>query len=327
MNCPKWTLASGDYDRVRALWDGSLKPEQFDLNVTLLSPDIIFSRMVNEGAFELSEMSLSTYVILKSRNRVPFIAIPVFPSRKFRHGDIYVRADSALHSLSQLRGKRVGVPEYQLTAFVWIRGLLQDEYGIAATDMSWRVGGLDVPGRKEKVPIQLPDAFDVRPIPATDTLNDLLLAGEIDAIFSPSAPKGFQTGEIRHLLPDYVKEERAFYQRTHVFPIIHTVVLRSDIYEAYPDAAWELYQLYQTAKDLCFKRYAARMALAVSIPWFDAAVDDAKSLMGRDFWAYGVKNNRKELLLFLRYMHQQGMIPDSFQPSPESLFARETQST
>ena len=185
MNCPKWTLASGDYDRVRALWDGSLKPERFDLNVTLLSPDIIFSRMVNEGAFELSEMSLSTYVILKSRNRAPFIAIPVFPSRKFRHGDIYVRSDSVLHSLSQFRGIRVGVPEYQLTAFVWIRGLLQDEYGIAATEMSWRVGGLDVPGRKEKVPIQLPDAQSPRRI----RLTTCCWRGKSTQYSAPAPPK------------------------------------------------------------------------------------------------------------------------------------------
>ena len=326
---PVWTLASGDYDRVRALWDGTLVSERFDLNVLRLTPDVIFSRMVNELAFEASEMSLATYLVLLSRGNPPFVAIPAFPSRKFRHGDIYVRRDSALHTPADLKGLPVGVPEYQLTAFVWLRGMFMEEYGVAPADIAWRVGGLDAPGRKDKVPLTLPPEFDVSPIGPDDTLTALLLDGKIDAILSPKAPEGFlpSGGAIRRLYADQVSEEKAYYARTGIFPPIHTVVLRRDVYEADPAAARELYDLYLAAKRACFERYRSRMALAVSVPWFDDVVDQAMAMMGQDYWAYGVRKNENALNRFLCYMRQQGLLPSDYHPTPSELFVPETRDT
>jgi 4,5-dihydroxyphthalate decarboxylase len=319
---PSFSFAVGDYDRIRALWDGSVRSDQFSLDVRLMRVDQIFIQMVKDRAFDISEMSLSTYTIMKDRGDSPFVAIPIFLSRKFRHGDIYIRRDSNILNASDLNGKRIGVPEYQITAAVWLRGILQDDYGIKLQDIHWRTGGLESPGRQEKIPLLLPGHFDVRAIGEKETLIDLLRYGELDAIITPTQPLAFKNSEhwLQRLFPNYMSDEQSFFRRTGLFPIMHTVVVRKEVHEQNPWLVSALCDLFQKAKELCFARYQDRLALTVSVPWFDVQLDQARDLMGNDFWSYGIESNQKTLEVFLRYMKEQGLINRASLWEPQELF-------
>jgi 4,5-dihydroxyphthalate decarboxylase len=323
------TLASGDYDRVRPLWDGSVTAEGLDLNVVLLPPEEIFFRMARYQDFDAAEMSMSSYLISKQRRTPRFVAVPAFPSRKFRHGDIYIRSDSRIKKPEDLRGGRIGVPEYQMTAFVWVRGILEDFYGVAATGVHWFSGGTEKPGREERLRIVLPPSFQLTAIPNDTTLFDLLRRGEIDAVFTARVPSPFVRGEdwMVRLFPKYKEVEKEYYRQSGIFPIMHTVVLREEVYERYPWAAQSLYKAYLQAKDLCFERHLNAPALPVSLPWFGEAMEETLGMMGRDFWPYGLELNRKTLEKMLEYMCKQGLLPEDYQPCLEDLFAPNTLKT
>ena len=320
------TLASGDYDRVRPLWDGGVSAEGLDVNVVLLPVEEIFFRMVRYQEFDAAEMSMSSYMISKQRGTPRFVAIPVFPSRKFRHADIYVRSDSRIKKPEDLRGGRIGVPEYQMTAFVWVRGIFQEFYGIAATDVHWFSGGTEKPGREERLEITLPPAFRLTSIPKDRTLFELLRKGEIDAVFTARIPSPFVRGEawMARLFPNFKEVEKEYYRQSGIFPIMHTVVFREDVYQKYAWAAESLYKAYCQAKDLCFERLLSSAALPVSLPWFSEAMEEAFAVMGRDFWPYGLEPNRKTLGKLLQYMREQGLLREDFKPQLEDLFAPNT---
>ena len=245
------TLASGDYDRVRPLWDGGVAAEGLDLNVVLLPLEEIFFRMARYQDFDAAEMSMSSYLISKQGGAPRFVAIPAFPSRKFRHGDIYIRSDSRIRKPEDLRGGRIGVPEYQMTAFVWVRGFLEEFYGVTATDIHWFSGGTEKPGREERLKINLPPAFQLMAIPNDTTLFELLRRGEIDAVFTARVPSPFVRGEawMVRLFPNYKEVEKEYYRQSGIFPIMHTVVLREDVYQKYPWSAQSLYKAYSQAKE------------------------------------------------------------------------------
>jgi 4,5-dihydroxyphthalate decarboxylase len=320
------TLASGDYDRTRPLWDGEVSAEGLDLHVVLLPVEEIFFRMARYQEFDAAEMSMSSYMISKQRGAPRFVAIPVFPSRKFRHADIYVRSDSRIKKPEDLRGGRIGVPEYQLTAFVWLRGIFKDFYGIAATDVQWFSGGTEKPGREERLEITLPPAFRLTSIPKNMTLFELLRKGEIDALFAARVPSPFVRGEawMARLFPNFKEVEKEYYRQSGLFPIMHTVVLREEIYQRHAWAAQSLYKAYCQAKDLCFERLLGAAALPVSLPWFSEAMEETFTLMGRDFWPYGLEPNRKTLEKLLQYMREQGLLREDYKPQPEDLFAPNT---
>lgn len=322
----KLTMAVGDYDRIRPLTDGSVRADGLDLNVLVLPVEEIFFRMARFQDFDAAEMSLSSYLISKSRGNPRFVAIPVFPSRKFRHQDIFVRSDSKIKKPEDLKGGRIGVPEYQMTAPVWVRGIFQEFYGVAATDVHWFTGGTEKPGREERLKLTLPPEFRVTPIAADTTLFELLRQGEIDAVFTARIPSPFLRGEkwIARLFPDFKKVEADYYRETGIFPIMHTVVFKESFYEACPWAARSLYLAFCRARDRCFQNLKNAAGLPVSLPWFNRELESTMAIMGDDFWSYGLEANRSVFVKFLEYMHLQGLLPADFNPAPEDLFAPNT---
>lgn len=318
------TLACGPYDRTGGLRDGRVEIKGVDLRYLSLDPEEIFFRMARNGEFDASEMSLSTYVLSHVADG-PFVALPIFPSRAFRHSGIYVSEASGLagRSPSQLAGRIVGTAEYQLTANVWIRGFLEEHYGLSSSSVRYVVGGLNEPGRIEKVKVSLPSDVSVAPIRADQTLSEMLATGEIDAIYSPRAPACFDEGRARRLFLDSRSEERQFFQRTRVFPIMHVLVLHRRIYEANPWVARELVKAFEAAKSLAYAELARTVSLATTLPWVGEEFAHTVDVMGADYWSYGLTpDNRVVLETFLRYATGQGLVDRAL--TSEDLFAPES---
>jgi 4,5-dihydroxyphthalate decarboxylase len=320
----KLTFACWDYDRTRALADGRVQPEGIDLAYLNLPVEETFFRMMRYREFECSEMSLSSYVASLHRDEPPFIAIPVFPSRFFRHSCIFVSAKSGIRRPEDLKGRRVGVPEYQMTAPVWIRGILSDDYGVKVTDYEHLSGGEEEPGRDEKLKIDLPSTVKVRAIGEKQTLAQMIAEGEIDALVTARAPSSFhkRPDAVKRLFPDYAATEKAYYAKTRIFPIMHTVVIRRDVYQRHPWVAQSLYKALEASKARAMEMYGQTAALPAMLPWLVAHVDETRQLLGEDWWPYGLAANRHVLDTFLRYHHEQGLSKRRLQP--EDLFARET---
>jgi 4,5-dihydroxyphthalate decarboxylase len=329
------TLACGPYDRTRALADGRVTVAGADLRYLALDPEEIFFRMLGHGEFDVSEMSMATYHVIRDRTAAsgepaPFTAIPVFPSRMFRHAGMYVNAGRLPSSGSAdpvaaagaLAGATVGLAEWQLTANVWIRGILADFYGVPVESVRYRTGGLNAPGRREKVALKLPPSIDIAPIAAGQTLSGLLAAGEIDAIYSPRAPQCHGNGSVRRLFTDTRAEEERYFAETRIFPVMHVIVIRRDVYEANRWLARELVTAFTAAKQIAYGELARTAALAVSLPFAREEYERATATMGSDYWAYGIEPNRHVLSAFGRYATAQHLIGKP--PAPESLFAAET---
>ncbi|MGH2442858.1 MAG: ABC transporter substrate-binding protein [Chloroflexota bacterium] len=327
MSALKLSLACWDYDRTRALMDGSVRPEGIELTYLPLPVEETFFRMAHYQEFDAAEMSLSGYVLSLFSQPPPFIAIPVFPSRMFRHSSIYVRAGSDIQEPAHLVGKRIGIPEYHITAAVWIRGMLADDYDVPVSSVSYFTGGQEQPGRSERVALSLPEDIRVTPIGPDQTLTEMLRQGELDALYTARAPSSFLAGapHIRRLFPDSQSIERDYFQRTGVFPIMHAVAIKCDIYQRHPWVAQSLFKAFNTAKEQAYGQLNETTALKYTLPWLAPAVHETVALMGTDFWPYGLEANRKVLERFLRYSHTQGLAPSLLDPA--DLFARETQAS
>jgi 4,5-dihydroxyphthalate decarboxylase len=324
MNRLRLTFACWDYDRTRALADGRVRPDGIDLIFLTQPVEETFFRMLRYAEFDCSEMSLSSYVASLDSPNPRFVAIPVFPSRFFRHSCIFVSSKSGIRRPEDLKGRRVGVPEYQMTAPVWIRGILSDDHGVKVTDYEHCSGGEEEPGRGEKLKLDLPPEIRVRPIGPAQTLSHMIAEGEIDALVTARAPSSFERhpDRVQRLFPDYVEQEKAYYRRTKIFPVMHTVVIRRDVYERTPWVAQSLFKAFVAAKEQAMQLYRQTAALPAMLPWLVAHVDEARREMGEDWWPYGLAANRHVLDTFLRYHHEQGLSRRRF--SPEELFARET---
>lgn len=318
------TLSCWAYDRMRALADGRVQPEGIDLNFLDLPVEETFFRMLRNREFDLAELSLSSYAASFFREPRPFVAIPVFPSRMFRHNGIFVSAKSGIREPKDLAGKRVGTPEYQLTAPVWIRGILQDEYGVKVESCEYFTGGQEDPGREEKLKIELPPQIRVRHIGPDKTLSQMLAAGEIDALESPRMPSTLHTqpDKVRRLFEPYVEVERAYYRKTRIFPIMHTIAIRREVYEQNPWIAMSLYKAFVESQKIAYKELYETAALRTMLPWMIAEIEDVRRDMGHDWWPYGFGPNRATLDTFLRYHHEQGLSKRRL--TPEELFAPET---
>jgi 4,5-dihydroxyphthalate decarboxylase len=318
------TLACWDYDRTRALADGRIVPEGIDLVYLTQPVEETFFRMMRFHEYDCAEMSLSSYTASLNSPNPPFIAIPAFPSRYFRHSCIFVSTKSGIAKPADLKGKRIGVPEYQMTAPVWIRGILSDDHGVKVTDVEHFSGGEEEPGRVDKLKVDLPSTIKLSPISEEKTLARMLADGELDALVTARAPSTFHTqpDRVKRLFPDYVTVEKEYYRRTKIFPIMHTVVIRRDLYAAHPWVAQALYKAFVSAKAIAYQMYSQTAAMAAMLPWLTAHVEEAKREMGEDWWPYGLEPNRHALDTFLRYHHEQGLSKRRFQP--EELFARET---
>jgi 4,5-dihydroxyphthalate decarboxylase len=318
------TLACWGYDRIEALASRAVQPDGIELTVLNQQVEETFFRMMRHAEYDVAEMSLSSYTVSLSRPDPKFIAIPVFPSRLFRHSSIYVSQRSGIREPKDLIGKKVGVPEYQLTAPVWVRGILSDEYGVTAQNVEHLTGGIETPGRVEKLALNLPPGISVSNIGGQRTLNGMLLDGGIDAMFTPRAPSCLQTHpqEIRRLFENYAEVERDYYRRTRIFPIMHTVVIRRELYRKHPWVAQNLFKAFQEAQRRTYADLNETAALKVMLPWLTAHVEDAKRELGDDWWSYGLAKNRHVLDTFLRYHHEQGLSPTRL--APQDLFAPET---
>jgi 4,5-dihydroxyphthalate decarboxylase len=317
------TMACWDYDRTRPLVDNRVSFDGIELTYLPLIVEETFFRMLRYQEFDVSEMSLSSYTLSLFAEKPPFIAIPVFPSRMFRHNGIFVNVDSGIRDPKDLIGKRVGTPEYQLTAPVWQRGILSDEYNVPVSSMLHFQGGLEEPGREEKITLELPPAIKLQVIPAGKTLSQMLEVGEIDALVGPRSPSTFKPGgRVRRLFEDYGRFEREYYQRTRIFPIMHVIVIRRELYEQKPWIAQSLYKGFVQAQRITYKDLHETAALKYMLPWLLEQVEQTEKVMGADFWPYGFQANTETLSTFLRYSYEQGLAKRLL--APKDLFATET---
>lgn len=318
-----------DYDRTRALADGTVRPDGIDLNFMVL-PTIedVFWRTARYQDFETSEFSFQSYLVSRASKRgdtLPLIAIPVFPSRVFRHSAIFVNAHAGIEEPEDLKGKTVGVPEYQMTAATWVRGILQHEYGVHPEDVhAWRTGGLEQPGRVEKLKLNLPEGVTVEPIPTDRTLNDMLDKGEIDALVTARMPSSFVEGSpnVRRLFEDYPAVEKEYYKKTGIFPIMHAVVIRRDIYDSNRWVARNLQRAFEEAKNLALEQAYEGGVLKYSMPWMVHAIEEQRTLFGEDLWPYGVEKNVETIEALSQYSYEQGL--SERKVDVEELFAPET---
>ncbi len=320
----RFTLACAPYDRMHALMDGTIVPEGTDMNFIPLEVEEIFWRQLRHQEFDGSEMSFSSYTMARSRGDDRFIAIPVFTSRFFRHSCVYINTHKGLVRPEDLKGRTVGVPEYQMTAALWLRGIFEHEYGVSPRDIHWRSGGEEAPGRVEKLKLQLPTDVDYQPIPGDKTLSEMLDKGEIDALFAARAPSCFLKGSpnVGRLFQDYTQVEKEYYKKTHIFPIMHAIVIKRAIYEANPWVAMSLYKACVASKDLTLRRMQHTFALHTSLPWLVSYVEETRKLMGDDWWPYGIEKNRQTIEALCAYSYEQGL---SLRPMTiEELFAPET---
>ncbi|MDQ6685910.1 MAG: ABC transporter substrate-binding protein [Pseudomonadota bacterium] len=322
----KLRLALGcwNYDRTRALMDGSVQADGIDLNYLNMPVEETFFRMLRHREFDVAEMSLSSYTVSLFKPDRPFVAIPVYPSRFFRHSCIYVNADAGIRTPQDLIGKRVGNPEYQMTAPVWIRGILADHYGVPVDSVTYCTGGEEEPGRPEKLKLELPANIRVERIGETQTLSQMLLDGEIDALYTARMPSSFLSGggRVKRLFEDYVDVERQYFRDTGIFPIMHTVAIRRDVYEANRWVAQSLCKAFTEAQRRTYADLQETAALKAMLPWLTAHLEDVRREMGADYWPYGLEQNRKTLETFLRYHHEQGLSKRLL--SPDELFVPES---
>ena len=315
------SLACCDYDRTRALFDGRLQIEGCEVAATAIEPEEAFHRAFKFQEFDLSELSLSSYTLQVSRGTNPYVAIPAFVSRLFRHSGIYIRTDRGIRSPEDLKGKTIGLPEYQITANVWIRGMLQDDYGVRTQDVRWRSGGIEEPGREERAPLQLPPGIDLQPIPKDRTLSDMLEKGELDGMTGARAPSCFLRGakNVARLFPDFRRVEQEYFKRTRMFPVMHVIGIRKSLLERHPWLAANAMKAFLKAKELCWYELGQIGHLFNSLPWGVAEFNDTRALMGEDYWSYGLEPNRHVLEAFTRYHHEQGL--SARKVSPDELFA------
>jgi 4,5-dihydroxyphthalate decarboxylase len=302
------SLAGGSYDRTRALFDGRVQIEGCHVIPLPLSPEETFHRAVRFQEFDITELSLSSYLIATARDASAYAAIPVFPSRSFRHSAVYVRADRGIAGPRDLKGKQVGVPEYQMTAAVWVRGMLEEDHGVKPSDFRWRTGGLHEAGRREKIALDLPKDIDRSPIDDGETLSGLLEKGVIDALISPIPPACFgKSPNVVRLFPDYRAAESEYFARTGIFPIMHVVGIRRSLLADHPWLAVSAYKAYVRAKEICYRELDSMGSLYTTAPWPVASLNDARALMGDDFWSYGAGANAHVVDTASRYCFRQGL--------------------
>lgn len=318
------SLACCNYDRTQALLDGRVAIEGCDVVAVALEPEELFHRAFSTQDFDVTELSFSSTMITTARGTSPYVAIPAFVSRLFRHSAIYIRKDRGIERPQDLKGRTIGVPEYQMTAAVWVRGLLADEYGVQASDIRWRNGGLEQPGRRERTPIQLPSTIELQAIPPGESLSGLLARGELDAIVAAREPSCFRNGqpEIGRLFPDYRRAEEAYFRKTRMFPIMHLVGIRRSLVERHPWLAASVYKAFVQAKQICLQELAQIGHLHATLPWLVPELEATKALMGDDYWRYGVAENQPEIEALIRYGREQGLVEQPL--APRDLFAAGT---
>ena len=318
------TLAIGDYLHTRELKTGRLKPEGIELTVLTLPLETIAYRFLAAYEWEVSEFSLATYCAMVANGHAPMIGLPVFPSRVFRHGSIFVRENSPVRTAADLKGKRVGIPQWTQTAVTYVRGFLQHEAGVPLTSIDWVQAGVNDAGRKEMTTFELPPGFRLTSAP-DKTLGGLLASGELDAVISARPPNVFLDGKhgIKRLIPDYRTQEQAYFRKTGIFPIMHLVVLRRDAYEANRWIARNLMEAFEKAKRACLPELYQGQTSFLPTAWGNDHAEETNRLLfpEDDPWPYGIETNRKTLEPFLAFCHEQGVTRRKL--AVEELFPKE----
>lgn len=317
------SFAIGDYDRNRPLIDGRVRVDGVDPVFMTLSPEEIFFRAFRHQAFDVCELSFGSYVVSVDRGDPHYIAVPAFLSRAFRHTSILVRTDKGINEPRDLKGRRIGIAEYQLSANIWARGLLEDDYGVKPSDIVWVRGGMEKPGRPEKIRLKLPTDVHVEDAPAGESLNSLLMQGEIDGFIGPRTLSCFDQGHpgVARLFRDSVSVASEYYRRTGIFPIMHLLGVRRGLAEQHPWLPNALLKAFSESKRIALEGLADTSATKVTLPFVEEQLSNARDLLGRDFWSYGVPANRKVLDAFLEHHHRQGLssrrvaVEELFHPS------------
>ena len=314
------SVAIGPYDRMRPLVDGEVRIDAVDPQFMLLEPEEIFFRAMRHEAFDICELSLSSYSLRVARGDSPYVAVPVFPSRAFRHTCIVVRTDRSIRTPQDLRGKRIGIPEYQLTANVWARAILEEEYGVHARDITWVRGGYETPGRIEKLSVTLPEGVRVETAPDGSTISGMLADGELDAVMGPRAPSCFERGDphIGWLFEDPTAEATAWYRKTRIFPVMHVLGIRKSLVEQHAWLPGAVMKAFEASKRVALGKLTDTSATKVTLPFVEESLRRARQLMGEDFFSYGLAPNRHVFTWFLRHHHAQGL--SSRLLAPEELF-------
>jgi 4,5-dihydroxyphthalate decarboxylase len=312
------SVAVGPYDRTRALIDGSVQIDGVEPVCMTLPPEEIFFRALRHAEFDICELSLSSFTLKTAQGVGPYVGMPAFVSRMFRHTSIWVRTDR-IKKPENLKGKRVGVPEYQLTANVWARAVLEEDYGVKPSDIHWIRGGIEDADRPEKISINLPKDVRLDNAPAGKSISRLLADGEIDGFIAPRPPSlPRKTPDVGWLFPDPIATASDYFKRTGIFPIMHLVGVRRTLAEQHPWLPGAVFKAFSQAKDRAVDALADPAASKATVPFIEERIAEARALMGDDFWPYGLEANRKTLEAFLRHHHAQGL--SSRLVKPEELF-------
>jgi 4,5-dihydroxyphthalate decarboxylase len=312
-------LACWNYYRTRPLIDGRVKPKGIDLHIEMMRPQHAFAKLLAPSDFAVAEMSFSSYIALKAQPNCPIVAIPVMLSKMFRHDCIYVRRDAGIKTPADLKGKRVGTIRYASTGIVYIKGFLQHDFGILSRDIRWFIGGLEEPVKSVRPPSAGPDV-EVTLVPETETLDDLMARGEIDAMFVLQLPPSFTAGatHIVRLFPDYKRIEIDYYKRTGIFPVMHTVALRKSALDKNPWIAKSLYDAFLAARDIALNGLYDTDALHLTLPFLIDYVEETMRVFGHDYFSYGLAPNRTSVDALCQYLHEQDLTPHRV--SPDDLF-------
>ncbi len=323
------SIAMGNYDRTRAIFDGSVSIDGVDPVCMLLSPEEMFFRAFRHQDFDVSEISMASYCVTVARDNPHYVGIPVFLSRAFRHTSIYIRRDRGIETPAHLAGKRIGIAEYQQSANVWVRGILEQDYGVTPADVTWVQGGMDAPGRPEKIKLDLPPDVRIEAAPEGATLNEMLAEGDLDAFIGPRWPRCFAEGhpKVGRLFPDSVAVASDYFRRTRIFPIMHLLGVRRDLADAHPWLPVALMKAFTEARDIALEALNDTSATKVTMPFVEDNLAAARALMGTDYWAYGVAENTHVLEAFCEMHHRQGLsarrlgVEELFHPATYEAFS------
>jgi 4,5-dihydroxyphthalate decarboxylase len=312
------TLACGDYDRTHPLIDGSVKPEGLDLNWLILPHHEIWTRMLNFYDFDASEISLSSYLIGRTIGK-KLTAVPVFPARAFRHSYIFINTRSGIREPRDLMGKRVGLAEFQQTATVWVRGMLQHEYDVKLEEIEWFTWA-----KSSRMKIETPHRYSVRQIPADQSPDQLLFDGNLDAIICANLFPSLLNppSHVRRLFENYKDVEAAYFRKTGIFPIMHSIAIRHELWEECPWIARSLFKAFQRAKEIAYERLNDTSPYKISMAWFRPPVEEQRTILGDDPWPYGLEKNRHVVGTLMNYLYEQGLAKERLKV--EDLFAPNT---
>jgi 4,5-dihydroxyphthalate decarboxylase len=317
------TLATWDHDRAMPVHDGRVPVPGVAFESHILPTGTLFPLAVQSARFDVTELSLSSHILQVARGTTAYVGIPVFVSRAFRHNGFYCRAGSGIQSPADFAGRAIGVPEYQMTAALWMRGIMADDHGVSATQVHWRTGALDQGVRHERLELDPPSDLRITPIQDGETLQELLLDGRIDGLLAPNPPRAFMAGDprIERVYPDFEKIEQEWHQRTGFFPIMHVITLRRSLAEAHPWLAQALYDAFSSARDIAIDRLRdvwMGSANRLSLPWLNASMERTRAAMGTDYWPYGFQGAQPEITAMCRYSVDQFLAPRLV--APEELF-------